>query len=534
MATDSDKINLLSLLQRPESVEAQKALDFLDGKFEPWLIKFLNDPQKGRKSWNDRGIVPRFRNITKMVVEKSGLLFSQNTPRLSVYDAADPTTPDTESTEKLYKLFEDFDWVEFFSNFDMVVRLMKTALVLVQWDPAEAKIVPSILTQANSYAHCDQLTGKLQALVVKLAGSTNEPKFNSETGTVVAPNGCVYFRVFTPEKITDYVVDNNGDQTPVGVVDNPWGIIPVAVFHDVLTPRADCFWNQGPHDLLCVQEMYNIHLTDAEYAIQYSKLQTLVTNAKIVQDQQDVPVLSQLYGQSLPRFTAGQRGIIVGPGSVLTLETNGETPFVQYMGPDPDIAKLDDVFNGWIADYAADWSVNVKSGNGKTGTSGNAAKTSGFQLVVEEIDNIQLRQRRQKMMAAGFNRLFDVIQVVVNVVQPGTFNEAVDLDLCIEFSHPRLPLDQKDEAETWVMRVQNNQASLVDYFMEVKGLSRDEAVLKVKEVQAINAGDLDYVMIESDGTTVTPEEAALAQEQQESFVPTVTQHISTSAELDSQ
>lgn len=490
----SEKPTLLNLMQRPEAREAQKALDFLDGKFYPHIVAFLNDPYHGRKDWRDRGMVPRWRNLTKSIVEKSGMLFSQNTPRLTVYKEGEKQ-PDLELSATLLKLFDEFDWVSFFQNFDQVLRLMKTACVLMQWDPEEEELVPSILTQANCYCECDPFTGELMSCVVKLSGNASSPMFDPKTGYVKLEEEECYFRVFTEEEIIDYTVTTKGDQIETARIPNPFGIIPIACFHDILQPRGDCFWNQPGTDLVNLNEAWNIAMIDTEYAMTYSKMQTLVTNAKIISDKQDTPVITELYGQPTPRYSASQKGVVVGPGSVMTIETNGETPFVQYMGPNPDLPALDNVLNGWICDIAGDWSVNIKTGNGKTGTSGNAAKTSGFQLIVEELDNVQLRQRRQKSMAEGFNELFDVVQTIMNVVAPGTFpvtSPEEDLDVSIEFSYPHLPVDEKSEAEAWVIKVQNNQASLIDYQMTVNGLCREEAVEKVKEILAVNGGNLDY------------------------------------------
>lgn len=476
---------LLDLFDTPESQSAQRALDFLDGNQEPWMVKLLNDPQKGRRNWLQRGIIPRHRNITRAIVEKSGLLFAQNPPRLALYPG-NTDRPDDAASEKLVNLFEEFDWIEFFNNFDTVVRLLKTALILVQWDAVNGKLVPSILTQANSFVQCDPFSGELKVVIVKLSTEKSEAHFDPASGAVLPSSEESYFRIFTKESITDFVVDDKGNQLQTAALDNPFGVIPVAVFHDTVVPRADCFWNQGPHDLLAIQEMYNLHLTDSEYAASYAKLQTLVTNARIIQDADPtLTTTAELYGTSLPRQTAAGPGVIAGPGTVITLEANGATPFVQFMGPEPDLDSLDQMFQQWISNYAADWSVNVKAGRGD-----HTNATSGFQLVVEEIDNIQLRQRRQKMMSGGFGRLFKIVRIVMNTLSPGFFGE--DLDLALQFAHPRLPIDQQEEETVWDLRIAGGRASVIDYFIEVKGMTHSEAVSKALEVQAMNAGQFDF------------------------------------------
>jgi hypothetical protein len=481
-----NKPSLCDLFDSRAAQTAQKALDFLDGAQEQWVTKLLNDPQKGRRNWMQRGIIARHRNITRAIVEKSGLLFAQNPPRLALY-AKGSDFPDVPNSEKLVDLFEEFDWIEFFNNFDTVVRLLKTALVLMQWDPVKSQLVPSILTQANSLVQCNPFNGEMQSVIVKMATEHNQSRFDTFDNKVHEAEKITYFRLFTVETITDISVDDDGVQTTLSTIANPFGIIPVTVFHDTVVPRADNFWNQGPHDLIAIQEMYNLHITDSEYAASYSKLKTLVTNARILQDSNDMPVTADLYGSSLPRVTMGVSGVVAGPGSVITIDSNGQAPFVQFMGPEPDLDTLDQMFQQWISNYAQDWSVNVKAGR-----KDNSQKTSGFQLVVEEIDNIQLRQRRQKMMTGGFSRLFDVVKTIVNTIDPGYFQESLDLDLFLEFAHPRLPIDQKDEEDVWDLRILGSRATILDYLMETRGFTRDEAIAKAKEIKAVNAGQLDY------------------------------------------
>ena len=106
--------NITDLICCDEAECAEKILDYYDGEQEEWLVKILNDPSKGRKDWKARGIIPRTRNIMKMVIDKSGLLFNDKAPKLDVY------TPDGTIDENasiiLQQELENVDWIEFFTK----------------------------------------------------------------------------------------------------------------------------------------------------------------------------------------------------------------------------------------------------------------------------------------------------------------------------------------------------------------------------------------------------------------------------------
>jgi hypothetical protein len=135
------------------------------------------------------------------------------------------------------------------------------------------------------------------------------------------------------------------------------------------------------------------------------------------------------------------------------------------------------MFSQWVKDFAADWSVRLQS-------SGDASATSGFQLIVEELPNLELRKQRQKMFQTGFNRLYHVIAFITSTM-PG-INLPLDGELYVTFQSPALPIDDKAAEEVWSRKIQEGRASRIDYFMETKGMSKDEAIAKVAEIDVQN------------------------------------------------
>lgn len=440
------------LLISKDAETARKALDYLDGKQEQWVKKALDNQYGGRKDWKNRGMLPRHRNITKMIIEKSGLLFNE-APRLAIYNG---DVVNDKATGQIMDLFEGADWVEFFTNLDSVVRLLKTALVLVQSGP-DNQLILDCLHKGNSYVGYDYITRQVNLLVYKVC----EPD----------EDGNSKIRVITPVDIQDYDVDKEGEEVLTASMPNPYGIIPVAVFNDTNIPRTG-FWNFIPNDLVQMNEIYNFHLIDSEYAASWSKLKTLFTNAQINADSNMSMEPVFFEGQVLPRMAPTEVGLVGGPGAIITLETaGGAQPYAQYLGPDINLDPIDNMIARWVKDFAADWSVNVK-------TVGTGKANSGFQLVVEESDNLQLRRKRSQMFVTGFKRLFKVLKPVFGLEGD---------DLFVTFAPPRLPVDEQANEQTWDLRIAGGRASVVSYFMDEDGLTREEAINKAMQIKEENA-----------------------------------------------
>lgn len=447
------------LMHTEESEFARKALDYFDGQQHEWMEKALSNPQYGRRKWRERGMKPVYRNITGMVVEKSGLLFNNKSPLVDVY-IGNQSTPNSSQSERLQMLMDDAGWVEFFTNFDSTVRLLKTALVLVQYDSDSGKLIFDALHRGNSGIVLDQ-NHNVQMLVYLASGENDSVE---------------RYRVYTADQII-HVEEVKEKMHIVGMEPNPYGIVPIAEFYDTNTPRCG-FWVEAPQDLVNLNETYNFHLIDTDFAASWSKLMTLFTNCEIESGSSTEFEVQEIYNQPLPRLTPVEDGLIGGPNRIVKLNTTGvDSPFVEYKGPQVNLEPIDKIYSQWVRDVAADWSVRIKS-------SSDSVADSGFKLMVEEMDNLDLRKKRQKMFQRGFGRLFDVIKVVINYHIPNYFNQ--ESKLFLEFPEPSLPIDRKVQEEIWSIRIAEGRASRVDYFREVHGMTMEEAIQKVQEINRLN------------------------------------------------
>lgn len=450
---------MIEHLGSSEAKFARKTINYYDGKQVEELTDFLNSAQSFRKNWREKGLVPRVRNITKAIVDKSGLLFNGAEPVLEVW--TDAESVNAVASEQLKDLMDKASWVEFFSNLDNQVRLLKSSMVLVQRDP-ENNIIFDALHRGNCVASVDPNTRQLTELLVH----------TSQMGEKIDT-----FRHFTDETITDYSYNPEVKELMIDAeYENPYGIIPAAPFHDTQLPRYG-LWNIAPRDLIGLNEMYNLHLTDTEYSAAWAKVKTLFTNARIDGSGDSTETYVDP-ATGIPRQVPSQPSTVGGPGRIVVVDAGADSVYLEYKGPDVSLDPIEQIFSNWVHDFAADWAVRLQ-------TAGDGTASSGFQLIVEELPNMELRKQRQKMFNAGFARLYKVL-TFVTAGMPGV-NLPPEGQLFVTWQAPALPTDDKAVEEVWSRRIMEGRASRVDYFMEVKGMNREEAVQKVAEIDAFNA-----------------------------------------------
>ena len=447
----------MSLFEKKGQATASQVMDYYNGQSKSHLMRFL---QEFRKNALKKGLQPRSRNIVKMVIDKSGMLFSGRAPTIEVY--ADPAseTVDLVASAKTQVILESASWVEFFTNFDAMLRMLKTCYVLVQYSVEKKRWLFQALSQKNCAVSLDDF-GDLETLIY-------------ETG-VIEDQGTTY-RVWTALEVIDLLVDENGNELITARLPNIYGVIPASVFHDTNVPFGNCDWNTIPVDLIEVNDIYNLHLCDSEFASMWNKNPTLFTNARIQGGVSGTMVEQQHFNEALPRWVpSNDPGFVGGPGTVVAVETDGDSVYLDYKKPDVNLMPMDDMVSKWVADFAGDWSVNIKlDGQG-------SAADSGFKLVVEELPNLELRKERSRMMESGFKRLYEVIKVLANTHGYGLPEDSV---LYVAFAPPDLPVDERAAEEVWSRRIAEKRASRVDYFMSMHGLSEIEARLRIAAIDA--------------------------------------------------
>jgi hypothetical protein len=452
----------VELLNSDSAKNAKKAINYLDDKQIEEMTKFLDGPS-GRKDWRSRGYQPRFRPLTSSIVEKSGRLFKDAAPQFEIF-RNNQTEPDDVMNQVLSEELSKIEWSEFCSNQDQMTRLLKTTLILWQYDLESSCLVPELLHRGNC-AVVRSGTGKMLGLIHRTSA---EDRVSS-------------YRLYTPEVIHDLFAVDVGGRFEIAVSNtepNPYGIIPASAFYDTRTPRSG-FWVDGGMDLVQVNEMVNIHLTDNEQAISWMKRPMIYTNADLEASNGDSIEVAVEYGQALPHARAAQPGLIAGPDKIMSISfPPGETPFLDYKTPQVDLKPIDEVMNDLVTSFASDWSVRIKTG----GSSAN----SGFQLVVEEIDNLELRKQRQRLFESAYKRSYRVLRVVLNTaLGKDVFSD--DSDLFVQFPEVKLPVDAKEQVEVFKLKMDAGVANQIDYLTETKGITREEAMSFLVKIAEENA-----------------------------------------------
>lgn len=457
----------VEMLNSNMAVKAQKAINYFDDHQEREMESLLDDNLRGRSSWRAEGYFVRTRNLTKMIVEKSGRLFKDAPPTLDVRINGQP---DDKLNALLMAELDKTEWQEDFSNLDQVVRLMKTGIVLVQWNDVLERLEFEVLARHNTEVQVDPVSKQIEGLIYRTA-------LCDEFAT---------YRLITIDTIYDLYVEGSSTTPKItNQEDNPWGLVPAVQFYDVTKPRSG-FWIDGGYDLISLNEQFNLYLTDAEMAMSWMMKPTMMSN--IPMEGARPGVVSQASFGNLSGNRAGSYSmdpaITGGPGRFVYLDSNGvQNPFAKYEAPVVNIQMIEQVMESFVTGVAADWSVRLDPSMG-----GQARQaTSGFALVVKEMDNKELRKQRQNMFRDGFKRFYRVLARVANTAYgTETFPEK-NVQLFVEFTDPKLPVDAKEEMDLWLEKITAGLATPLDFYMETEGLTKEEAMDKYMDGEIFKA-----------------------------------------------
>lgn len=467
---NSDQIlKYIETLNADESSFARKSVDFYDSKQLTHMADRLSNQNTGRANWKERGFNLHFRNLTKMITDKSSMLFVNGMPNYEVWTS--DSVVDDKQTETFLEYVEDTDFMEFLINLDPIVRLLKTVVVLTQYDSEQDKFSYELLHKGNSIFVKKPGEDTLGLVIHKTASIGDESTY----------------RVWTDTTIEDWSHKSSKSAKPelISQVENPYGFVPATLYHDTNVPRVGTA-NVIQRDLVGFNEEYNLFLIDMLWAAAYSLRKTLYTNMGF--GEEDFESAAQVTSGSrskFPTYGGATDQVISGPDRTVFVDSTGvESPYLEYKGPEIELEKINDMFHGFAKDVAFDWSVRIR-------VDGYGNATSGFQLVVEEIPNLELRKIRARMAEQGIQRVFDSMKDILAAVRPNSgFSE--DAELFVTFAKPSMPTDPQKDDELWFNRIEKGLADKVDYFINVYNMSEEEAQAKVislsapTEIQPIN------------------------------------------------
>lgn len=470
-----------------EGTKANRLIDLYEGRQIRYIKAALDGNTEGgygrRANWLARGYVPHVRNIVKPIVEKSAMLF-HNPPQYEILPDGNPEgIPVIDAS--FNQILMESDWTEFSRNLDIYTRLLKSVIVLQQKHIEDAEhrmtidgmyifdrdqgdaMVPILLHRGNSVAKTNVARTKIMELAYLTDGKYGDDEWE--------------YQVITPDFIQDIVV-KGGKEHPAQVKSNPDGIVPANFFYDAGKPRTGV-WGRVPEDLPSYQFMYNVHLTDLAFALAVGKAQNLVvTNASFAKATNMTPNaaiatrVAETMDEGENRYihrSMDDDNVLGGIGAVINLvpgRNSTLTPTADYKGPDAALVEHDAVMRQLIDDLASDWSVKmtVAGGSGE----------SGFKVVVDHIDNLQLREQRAQSFQSAFRRFYKITCALYPELTAGS--------LQIIFAPPSLPVNQMEQQTLWDKKIKSGFKSVIDYFKEEEGLDASEAIRRAQEVKDEN------------------------------------------------
>jgi hypothetical protein len=375
---------------KSEAVQtAKKAIDYLENDMKSHIEDLLDDQLT---KWESRGFIPVYENPTRILIERSAK--SYKTPPKRIVNV------NGEINEGLTETYADLlknTNIDFISqDLDARARLTTASMLLVQVDQATGIINLSVLSRDNSDIIFNRITGAIEGLIY--------------TAGIVGLNGGQVFHVWTPTEI----IDLEGDKV-TGKEPNPYGIVPVAILHDKRPTNGQLWKYKAWEQLIQLSDGLNLFNTEALFNSRYAMVGSPVTNMKIPD------------------------GFVTGIDAAYEFDSSGaETPFFEFTSPTANVTE----FMGWFKPFresiADEWGVNLNIAG-----SGNA--NSGFKLIVEEFENIELRQTRIQAAKEFEYSLYNVFATMSEVHDFGLDKTA---ECMADFDEPALPVNN---AEEWMI-----------------------------------------------------------------------------------
>ena len=387
--------DLIDNLTSKSVKSAQVAVDYLENDMLTHVENMLSQVH-GVKEWRKRGFLPIFENPTRIMVERSSKSYKE-APKRSVVVGESTSEGQTEIYNDLLKTTN----INFIGqDLDARARLLKASILLPQVDMdgqgrGSGKINLSVLSRNNCDIKINRMTGEIEGLLYT-------------SGIVGLHDGQIYHH-WTPELITDI----EGDKV-TGERENPYGMVPAAILHDTRPPASGKLWSYPSWEqLIQFSDGLNLFNTEALYNARFAMVGAPVTNMKIPE------------------------GTVIGIGAPLKLgdSAGGDTPFFEYSSPSANVTE----FMAWLQPFkeaiADEMGVNLNY-------AGGGSAESGFKLIVEEFENIELRQQRI-IAAKQFEQ--DLYHVFAVMSQVHDWKLDINGIGVADFTEPALPVNKIED-----------------------------------------------------------------------------------------
>jgi len=241
----------------------------------------------------------------------------------------------------------------------------------------------------------------------------------------------VEYSLWTPEEYQrldyqGYVIDEQ---------ENPYGVLPFLPVWDY-PPTGSEFWLSGGDDLISLQEMINLKLTDLCYLIR-----------------------QQSFGVGWIKSGKGGGSVQADPGTLVELPLDKDSG-IGFESQQSEIGQVVEAIDRLIKWAAMSNGLSVSTVDTKS-----TREFSGVAKLVDTQELLELREDDKTVWRAYEKQLFNLIRVVWN-----THNQKDKISrestLTVDFSDPRPIISPKDQAVAWESQLSMGVISPVDIVLE--------------------------------------------------------------------
>lgn len=258
------------------------------------------------------------------------------------------------------------------------------------------------------------------------------------------------------------MIDGNGNQQGISNNDgtNPYDVIPITVVRQL---EQDDFWGNLGSDLVDSTELAMIQLAGIWHT---AYLQSF-----------GIPVGTNLQ-------TKPNKKVTIGPGQGFFSENvsmDMVKPALEFAKPEMDLEPVMnsiDRFKSWVEqDYGLPPSDSKLSSRRQSAQS-------------KWMDNLEMLEDRENAITKWediIQEIFSKSVMVHNYHTPGRSHQIPEgTELKIEFPAAVYPETPSEKIERWTLSIANNLANPVDYYMQEKGMTEQEAIEAVEKNKKYN------------------------------------------------
>jgi hypothetical protein len=154
-------------------------------------------------------------------------------------------------------------------------------------------------------------------------------------------------------------------------------------------------------------------------------------------------------------------------------------PNIKFPKPDPDFAEVRDVL---------DWFLKLNAGAyglPPSAWSMDEQRLSGFAKFMDNIELMESREEEIENWQRVEQDLLTKSAIVWNTLKLGT-PVPIELEVELEFPEVKIPETPTEKITRWTLAIKAGAASLVDYFVEEKGMDEEKALERAQAVAEQN------------------------------------------------